>query len=114
MRVFDGIAVLDLCRFQAAAGAVPRACSGVYRVDRTSRSAASLAEVIDRHGYLKKPEDVVNISGSPLVELCFENSIMLACEMILEATNRDPITARLLTNLLSYLANGEKVGAGLR
>ena len=103
--VFQGIAPLDLCWFQAAADAVPRACSGVYRVNRATPAAIPLAEVIDRHGYLRKTEDVVNISGSPLVELHSGSGIILGCEMMLESADMDPVAAKLLTNLLKRLDN---------
>jgi hypothetical protein len=102
---FQGIAPLDLCWFQAEAGAVPRACSGVYRVNRANPAAIPLAEVIDRHGYLKKTEDIVNFSGSPLVELHSGGGIILGCEMQLESADVDPIASKLLTNLLKYLAD---------
>jgi hypothetical protein len=102
--VFQGIQPLDLCWFQSGNGAVPRACSGVYRVNRTRTDAIALAEVVDRHGYLKKPEDVVHISGSPLVELRSGRGLLIACEMMLEPSDRDPIAARLLTNILKRVA----------
>jgi hypothetical protein len=57
--VFAGIEPLDLRWFQQASASVPRACSGVYHVSHDQRDATVLAQVIDRHGYLKKPEDVV-------------------------------------------------------
>ena len=102
--VFQGIRPLDLCWFQASDGAVPRACSGVYRINHARADAVPLAEVFDRHGYLKKPEDVVHISGSPLIELRSGRGLLMGCEMMLEAADRDPIAARLLTNLLKRLA----------
>jgi hypothetical protein len=102
--VFQGIQPLDLCWFQAGNGAVPRACSGVYRINRTRTDAIALAEVVDRHGYLKKSEDVVHISGSPLIELHSGRGLVIACEMMLQAADRDPIAAKLLTNVLKRVA----------
>jgi hypothetical protein len=104
--VFQGIRPLDLCWFQAGNGAVPRACSGVYRIDHPRAGAVALAEVFDRHGYLKRPEDVVHISGSPLIELRSGRGLLIGCEMMLEAADQDPIAARVLTNLLKRLAEG--------
>lgn len=102
--VFQGIRPLDLCWFQASDDMVPRACSGVYRINHARADTVPLAEVFDRHGYLKKPEDVVHISGSPLIELHSGRGLLMGCEMMLEAADRDPIAARLLTNLLKRLA----------
>lgn len=107
---FQGIAPLDLCWFQAGAGAVPQACSGVYRVNHPNPAAIPLAEVVDRHGYLKKTEDVVNFSGSPLVELRPGRGVALGCEMQLEAAGEDPVAAKLLTNLLKHLADNKNAG----
>ena len=78
----------------------------MYRIDRARTDAVALAEVFDRHGYLKKPEDVVHISGTPLIEVRSGRGLLIGCEMMLEAADRDPIAARLLTNLLKRLAEG--------
>lgn len=113
-RVFEEIGTLDLCWFQASAGAVPRACRGVYRLNSARSDAIAFVEVFDRHGYLKKTEDVVHISGSPLVELRSGGGLVMGCEMMLEAADRDPIAARLLTNLLKHISGGphEEASAG--
>lgn len=101
--VFDGIAPLDLAWFEMGAGKLPRACRGVYRIDRTRNDAIALAEVVDRHGYLKQPGDVAAISGSPLLELRIGDGRVLASEMLLLAADEDPIAGRLLGNLLRQL-----------
>jgi len=106
-RVFSGIEPLDLCWFQQATKSVPRACSGVHHVSHDREDAIALAEVIDRHGYLKKPEDVVHISGSPLISLRVGAGLLIASEMMLEAEEHDPIAGRLLANLVRYLDDAE-------
>jgi hypothetical protein len=103
--VFAGIEPLDLCWFQQASASVPRACSGVYHVSHDQRDATVLAQVIDRHGYLKKPEDVVGISGSPLIELRVGQGLLIASEMMLDAAAQDPVAGRLLANLTRRLGD---------
>jgi hypothetical protein len=103
--VFAGIEPLDLCWFQQASTSVPRACSGVYHVSHDQQDATVLAHVIDRHGYLKKPEDVVGISGSPLIELRVGQGLLIASEMMLDAAAQDPVAGRLLANLTRRLGD---------
>lgn len=100
--VFSGIEPLDLSWFEQGAGMIPRACSGVYRINSTGKDATALAHLVDCHGYLKKPEDVVQVNGSPLVSLHIDKGAILACEMMLNAAKDDPIAGRLLTNLLLH------------
>ena len=82
------------------------ACRNNHPVPQSGTDAVALAEVFDRHGYLKKLEDVVHISGTPLIEVRSGRGLLISCEMMLEAADRDPIAARLLTNLLKRLAEG--------
>jgi beta-galactosidase len=100
--VFTGIAALDLCWFDQGQGNLPRACRGVYRVPHGRDDVTALAYVVDRHGYLKKTEDLMQISGSPLLELRIGRGSIVASEMMLSA--EDPIAGRLLTNLIQFLA----------
>jgi hypothetical protein len=102
---FDGLEPLDLCWFQTTEPAVPRACSGTYRVAIGRPEITALAQVVDRHGYLKKTEDIIELSGSPLVELRTGTGVVLASEMIFSTADRDPIAERLLTNLLRQARN---------
>ena len=102
---FDGLEPMDLCWFQTTEPAIPRACSGTYRVAIGRPEITALAEVVDRHGYLKKMEDIIELSGSPLVELRIGAGVVLASEMIFSTADRDPIAARLLTNLMRHARN---------
>jgi hypothetical protein len=104
-RVFSEIEPLDLSWFERGAGNIPLACTGVYQVNRQPEITC-LASTVDIHGYLRTPEDVVRVSGSPLVELRAGKGTILASEMLLEADFRDPIAGRLLSNLIHYLRDG--------
>ena len=101
--VFDGIEPLDLSWFELGHGEIPRACRGAYRIDSSRMDVTALAEVVDIHGYLKKPVDVIDISGSPLVELRVGRGVVFASEMMFEAASDDPIAGRLLHNLIGTL-----------
>ena len=100
-RVFAGIEPLDLCWFDQGPGNLPRACSGVYRAPHGCSNITALAYVVDRHAYLKKPEDVVQVSGSPLLELHAGRGTIFASEMML--ASEDPIAGRLLANLIQSI-----------
>ena len=56
-------------------------------------------------GYLKKPEDVVGISGSPLIELRVGRGLLIASEMMLDAAAQDPVAGRLLAYLTRRLGD---------
>lgn len=101
--VFDGIEPLDLAWFESGERNIPRVCRGVYGISSSRADVSALAEVVDMHGYLHKPEDVVHVSGSPLVELRIGRGIVYASEMMFEAAPDDPIAGRLLSNLLHLL-----------
>jgi hypothetical protein len=101
--IFDGIEPLDLSWFELGKGKLPRVCRGTYLVDSTQTDTIALVEVVDLHGYLKKPEDVIGISGSPLVELRIGQGIIFASEMMFEAASDDPIAAKLLNNIVGNL-----------
>jgi len=102
--VFDGIEPLDLSWFELGNGKVPRACRGMYGIDRSRTDVTALAEVVDMHGYLNKPEDVIHVSGSPLVELRVGRGVVFASEMMFETASDDPIAGRLLANLIQSLS----------
>lgn len=101
--VFCGLEPLDLAWFEMGEKRIPRACRGTYRLQPGRSDATILAEVVDIHGYLKTPEDLAAISGSPLIELRIGKGKILATEMILLDAAGDPIATRLLSNLLSAL-----------
>jgi len=104
-RVFSEIEPLDLAWFDRGAESIPLACTGVYQANDGS-GITPLASTVDTHAYLRKPEDVVRVSGSPLVELHVGAGTILASEMFLEAGSADPIAGRVLSNLMHYLRDG--------
>ena len=101
--VFSGIQPLDPAWFEVGGRHVPVACTGVHHVAEDRKEVTALAAQCDIHGYLKKPTDVIKVSGSPLVELRIGKGRLLASELYLEAGKVDPIARRLLTNILAYL-----------
>jgi hypothetical protein len=57
---------------------------------------------------LKQPGDVLEYSGSPLVEIKLGGGRILASEMNLGARNSDPVAGRLLANMVGWLVGQEK------
>jgi beta-galactosidase len=106
--VFAELAWRDLAWFEMGAGQIPQACRGVYQVDRTRQDTAILADQCDIHGYLKQPGDVLEYSGSPLVEITLGTGRILVSEMHLGARNSDPVAGRLLANMVGWLVGQEK------
>ena len=106
--VFDGIEPLDLAWFETGSGNLPSVCRGVYSVNSSRADISALAEVVDLHGYLHTPEDVVHVSGSPLVELRIGRGNVWASEMLFETAPNDPIAARLLSSLMHLLEGLEQ------
>lgn len=101
--VFDGLETLDLAWFEMGPEPLPYACSGYYQIERSRPEVTALAWHLPIHGYLQKPEDVVDLSGSPLVEIQCGTGRLISSEMALESGSNDPIARRLLCNILSYL-----------
>ncbi len=102
--VFEGIEPLDLAWFESGKRNVPRVCRGVYDINSLRTDVSTLAEVVDMHGYLHQPEDVVHVSGSPLAELRIGRGVVIASEMMFETASDDPIAGRLLSNLIQSLS----------
>jgi len=103
--VFDGLEPLDLAWFELGGGRIPRACRGVYQIESRRADTNMLAEVVDIHGYLKTPADLVKFSGTPLVQLNDGKGKVIASEMMLFEALQDPIAGRLLTNIIRSLGS---------
>jgi beta-galactosidase len=101
--VFDGLEPLDMSWFELGASHLPMACHGIYRIERGREDVADLANHCDIHGYLKKPDDLDTLSGSPIVEINIGQGTVLASEMALEAGPEDPLARRLLCNMIGSL-----------
>jgi hypothetical protein len=104
--IFSGIEPLDMAWFDRGTENLPLACTGLYRASLRP-DVTCLASSIDIHGYLEKPEDVIHISGSPLVRLQVGNGTIIASEMHLAASTVDPIAGRLFSNLLRALIDDD-------
>lgn len=101
--VFDGIAPLDIAWFEVDGEPLPYACKGVHQIVPSRADVTALAEEFDIHGYLNKPEEVVKISGTPLLRLQLGQGEIINSEMVFEAGHNDPIAQRLLSNTVRYL-----------
>jgi beta-galactosidase len=102
--VFSGIEPLDLAWFDRGNGRTPIACSGIYQIATGGPDISALADQCDLHGYLTKPADIQKFTGTPLVEIRFGQGRLIASEMNFESSTTDPISMRLLSNILNYLA----------
>ena len=101
--VFDALKSGDLAWFHHGRPGISAACSGVFRVESEYPGMYVLAEFIDFHNYLKRPEDIATYSGTPLWACRLGRGVVIASEMS-EASAYDPIAARLEANLFSQLA----------
>ncbi len=101
--VFSEIEPLDIAWFNRDGRRVPIACTGVYQIVEGSKDIMALAEQCDTHGYLNNTSEVEKYSGTPLVEIHIGKGRLLASELNFESASNDPISKRLLNNILNYL-----------
>jgi hypothetical protein len=101
--IFSGIEPLDLAWFEPGDRQLPLACTGVFQIPFARRDTVALAWQCDIHGYLKTPDEITRISGSPLVEIQSGQGRLLASELCFESAQHDPIARRLLLNSIRYL-----------
>jgi beta-galactosidase len=101
--VFNGLEPLDMSWFELGPDILPIACRGVFSIDRSREDVMALADHCDIHAYLKKEEDVKDISGSPIIEIDLGKGRILASEMALDAAPNDPVARRLLANMITAL-----------
>ena len=105
--VFSEIQPLDLAWFNRSTRDLPVTCTGVYQTAANHPEVTALAWQCDIHGYLNNKLDIVQISGTPLLEIRQGKGRLLASEMSLETGADDPIARRLLMNALHFLQEGE-------
>ncbi|MDB6018224.1 MAG: glycosyl hydrolase family 2 [Pedosphaera sp.] len=101
--VFSGIEPLDLAWFERGDRHLPLACTGVFQIRSDRRDTVALAWQCDIHGYLKIPAEIMQISGSPLLEIQSGRGRLLASELCFESAKDDPIARRLLMNAICHL-----------
>ena len=103
--VFSGIEPLDIAWFDRGGRHLPIACIGVYQIVAGREDTTALADQCDIHAYLKNTSDITKYSGSPLVEIKIGKGRLLASELNFESGKNDPISRRLLTNIIGHLAS---------
>ncbi|MGH7980003.1 MAG: glycoside hydrolase family 2 TIM barrel-domain containing protein, partial [Limisphaerales bacterium] len=101
--VFSGIEPLDIAWFGRDGRQLPIACSGVYQVVAGRADTTELARQCDFHGYLKDPSEITRYSGSPLVEIQEGKGRVIASELNFESDRNDPISMRILINIINNL-----------
>ncbi len=101
--VFSEIEPLDIAWFDRGRRNLPIACTGIYRIDEGRTDISALADQCDLHGYLTDPSQVQKYSGTPLVEIRIGKGLLLASELNLESAGTDPVSKRLLSNIIKYL-----------
>jgi beta-galactosidase len=105
---FYGIEPLDLSWFERGGRNLPIACTGVYQISSARHDTIALAQQCDIHAYLKNTSEIAKISGTPLLEIQSGKGCLIASEMNLESGEADPISRRLLSNIINYLENSNK------
>ena len=111
----DGLDPLDLSWWELGPGQLPRVCRGSHRVASGHDGIEVLAEVVNTHGYLRRPSDFSRVGGTPLFQLSVGAGRWIACElMLLDAAPFDPIARRLLSNVLANLSGRHSSGSRSR
>jgi len=101
--VFDGIEPLDMSWFQVEPGRQAYATAGVYVLDRADTDITDLADFCEIHAYLQKPADVLQYTGTALLEAKVGKGGIIASELMISAGEADPIARRLFTNMITHL-----------
>lgn len=104
--VFDGIDVLDLRYFNNNKRELPKVCYESYKVNRNPKLEL-LASQAQIHSYLnggmkERSEYLSTIKGFPLLKLNDNGSIIIS-SMAIEKSPTDPISAKLLLNMVNNL-----------
>lgn len=103
--VFDEIRPLDLSWWNVGSRQTPYACRRSFRLRRRDEVSV-LCTYLRPHGYLSSPrEQLESLGGSPLFEIELGKGRLLVSEMATEAGTRDPIAARVLVNIVTYLTS---------
>jgi hypothetical protein len=103
--VFSEIEPLDIAWFDRGGRRVPIAYTGVYQIVEDRKDIMALADQCDTHGYLNNPSQIEKYSGTPLVEIHIGKGRLLASELNFESASNDPVSRRLLSNIINYLAS---------
>jgi len=105
--VFSGIEPSDMAWFDRGDRRVPIACSGVYQIAENRQNISALADQCDFHGYLTNPAQIQKFAGVPLVQIHVGRGCLIASELNFDSATNDPISRRLLSNIINYLDSSE-------
>jgi hypothetical protein len=106
--IFDDLGVLELRYFNNNKREIPTACYAALKVNR-DKNVIGLANQTKIHGYIdgemkKRIAYVHQIKGFPLIEIK-DNGLAVISTMATDKAVTDPISGRLLSNMISYLAD---------
>jgi hypothetical protein len=103
--IFDSIEPLELSYWQSNDRDIPISCKRSFNL-KTDENTTKLAYYLRPHVYLAHPDkELPNMSGYPLIEFKLEKGNLIACEMMLNMADKDPIAGKLFINILNYLLN---------
>jgi len=102
--VFSEIEPLDIAWFDRGERRLPIACTGIYQIVQGRKDISALADQCDVHGYLSDTSQIQKYEGTPLVEMQIGKGRLFASELNFESATNDPISKRLLSNLIDCLA----------
>jgi beta-galactosidase len=100
--VFDGIGVMDLRWFTRRDRAIPLAAHGDFKLAE-GPAIEVLAKHIPIHGYLTTQKQREEAEGAVIFTLRHGRGQVWVTELAHETGSRDPIAARVLSNLLQCL-----------
>ena len=103
---FKGINPLELSWFQPSTDKYPTACRRSYRL-KGNTSEEKLCTYVEVHSYLggDRNEKLKEMSGVPLMELEIGKGKIVVSEMEVNIGWKDPISGKLLINLVEMLVN---------
>ena len=97
---FEGIDLLELSWWENCDRNMPNACRRSYRLQNEA-GIKQLATFMDVHCYLGDPvKKLPDLTGSPLLEISWGKSKIIASEMELNNAHVNPIAAKMLGNLI--------------
>lgn len=101
---FNNIEPLELSWWQPSNDIYPTACKRSYRL-KEGLNENKLATFIEVHSYLggNRGEKLNEMSGAPLVQFEIEKGIIIASEMDLNIGWKDPISGKVLSNIIEML-----------
>jgi len=104
--IFTGLESAELAWWQQEGREPPRSCRRSYRFRSGGDKIHKLVEFLRPHVYLGNPAyQLYEMTGYPLVEFEEGSGKIIASEMELNQAVNDPVAAKLLVNILTYLSD---------